>query len=235
MTKSLPFILCLILFSTFYAQSQTLIPKIGGSLSTVTIGDNKSNFIVDKTKNKIGFIVGAALELPLHGKFSLQPELLFHQKGFKEISTLNDPIVGTINFETSYTLNYLELPVLVKVKLGSFYVNAGPSVALGIGGKYKLKGSGTSNFSHEGKVKFGMRPDNDQSDNTYVDNNVDVGIQIGGGYVIANLIVVDLRYGCGLINILNKDPSIGRYDNKSKLRSFQVTIGVPIRLRKSKF
>ena len=211
------------LLCTIIAEAQTLIPKFGAALSNISVSKDATSQGTD-IKNKLGIVGGVGFEFMLGKKIALQPELLFHQKGYK--TSLSQ---SNTNYESSVTLNYLELPVLVKVKFGSFYVNAGPYVAMGLGGKYKSKASGLFNGSVDGKVKFGKAPDNDTSNDVYIDNTIDAGVQIGGGYLIANKIMIDLRYGFGLTNIADKDASSGYNDNKSKLRSFQVTVGVPLR------
>ncbi len=81
-----------------------------------------------------------------------------------------------------------------------------------------------------GNVKFGKEPDNYSGDDLYIDNGLDFGLQLGAGYKIANLIVVDVRYGLGLSNFIDKDSANGIDDNKSKNRSFQFTVGFPIKL-----
>ncbi len=84
---------------------------------------------------------GAALfaEFPITEQFSIRPEFAYTQKGFlvkeslnmsgTEFLGVNIPIGGTLAFKT----NYLELPVLAKLKLGNAsmphgYLIIGPSV-----------------------------------------------------------------------------------------------------------
>jgi hypothetical protein len=84
---------------------------------------------------------GAAFfaEIPITEQFSIRPELAYTQKGFlvkeslsmsgSEFLGVNIPIGGTLAFKT----NYVELPVLAKLKLGDpelphAYVIIGPSV-----------------------------------------------------------------------------------------------------------
>lgn len=213
---------CIMLYSPL-TYSQILIPKLGLSLSTISVSKEAS--AGSDQKNGHGIVGGIGVEFMISHKIALQPELLFHQKSYKFISNESNT-----TYEDTETLNYLELPILVKIKFGSFYVNAGPSVALGLNGKYKSKSSGAYNASTERNIKFGKMPANYQGRDAFVDNNFDMGVQVGGGYIIAERVIIDLRYGFGLINISDKDPAMGYNDNKSKLRSFQVTIGVPIQL-----
>lgn len=84
---------------------------------------------------------GAAIfaEFPITEQFSIRPELAYTQKGFlvkeslnmggSEFLGVNIPIGGTLAFKT----NYVELPVLAKIKFGEpdaphAYLIAGPSV-----------------------------------------------------------------------------------------------------------
>ncbi len=207
-----------------YAQIK-FMPKAGGSLSNVSFSDDFFGPDV-KVKPKVGMIIGVAAEIPLIGEtLALQPELLFHQKGFK----LDDPGDTEYTAEATGTLNYLELPVLAKVKFGKFYAIAGPSFAYGIGGKYKTTikdlTTGTTTKSTS-DIKFKKEPDNNQSDDVFIDNAFDIGVQLGVGMKIS-VIVIDLRYGLGLTNIFDEE-SGSSSDNKSKNSSLQLTVGVPI-------
>ncbi len=218
------FFMSLAVLASTYAQIK-FMPKAGGSLSNVAFSDDLMDPDVD-IKPKIGIIVGVAAEIPLIGEtLALQPELLFHQKGFK----YDDPGDGEYTEEGSATLNYLELPVLAKIKFGKFYAIAGPSFSYGIGGKYKSTYHDLTQGTTEeesSNVKFKEMPDNYQGDDVFVDNAFDIGVQLGVGMKIS-VIVIDLRYGMGLTNLFDK-PDGSPYDYKSKNSSFQLTVGVPI-------
>ncbi|MBL7857497.1 MAG: PorT family protein [Cyclobacteriaceae bacterium] len=219
----LGFFVSLIASSALQAQI-TIIPKLGSSYATVALSDNIKNDFTPYTDYgyKIGFILGAAVEFPIVGdKLFLQPELLFHQKGWEETTDY----FGL--YESSYTLNYLELPVLFKYKLGNFYLNAGPSIAFGIGGKYKESYS-YQGFSedYDGKIKFGDEPDFYEGDDYYIDNGLDFGAQFGAG-VKAGPIIIDLRFGMGLSNLYDKPDGLSG-DWKNQNRSFQLTVAYPI-------
>ena len=217
---SLFIFLSLAITPQLYSQI-TFLPKLGVSYSHVTYPSDFPDPEEDY-KSKIGLILGVAAEIPLIGEMlSVQPELLFHQKGFK-YKYLDD----TWKDDYNYTLNYLELPILAKVNFGKFYAEAGPSFAYGIGGKYK----GTTSYmgdeeTYDGKIKFGSEPANSDPDDHYVDNALDICVQIGVG-VKVSVIVIDLRYGMGLTNIYDE---FGSYESlKSKNGSLQLTVGYPI-------
>ncbi|MBT1710183.1 outer membrane beta-barrel protein [Fulvivirgaceae bacterium PWU5] len=193
-----------------FSYGQTIIPKAGITLSTFG-GDDAG----DDTKSKIGFTLGAGLNLPLgDGMFSLQPELNYVQKGAKAEyvdEDFNEDVTEKL------TLGYLEIPVLVKVTFGEatkFYVNAGPSVGFGLGGKYKVE---VGDESEDVDVKFG---DGDDEDKYYIEKGTDIGLQLGAGVIVAEKVMIDIRYGLGLTDL---------YDDVSmKNNVFQFTVGIPL-------
>jgi hypothetical protein len=196
---------------TSASYAQTIIPKAGLTLSNWG-GDDVSG-----TDAKIGFTLGAGFNMPLgEGPISLQPELNFIQKGYKA-----DVSFDGIDIETKTTLSYLEVPVLVKATFGEatkFFVNAGPSVGFGLGGKVKAEANGEE---EEVDVKFG---DGDDEDVFYVEKKTDIAFQLGGGVVIADKIQIDIRYGLGLTDLYE--------DAKVKNNVFQFTVGVPLSISK---
>jgi len=220
-------VLCCLIGIVISTQAQSLILKAGGSLANVGS--------IIETKNKPGIVAGLAFEIPLSSRFSIQPELLFHQKGFKEDGSLeeSDPYqTYFVDFKSSFTLNYLELPVLVKYKFGIFYVNGGSSISYGIGGKYSLSPDGGSTL--KGKMKFGHNSTTLSNEDTdfYIENALDLGLQVGGGVKIFKRIIIDARYGFGLSSPYDKNDMVSFKKDKSHNRSFQLTLGYPIKLGK---
>ena len=194
------------------SQAQiSIIPKAGVTFSTISYDQQP-----DDQKTQIGFVGGAALDIGIvKNFFSLQPELLFIQKGER---------FDERGVETKSALNYLELPVLAKVSFGSEsikgYVNAGPSLALGLTGKYKIEGGENAD---ETDIRFG---DSANDGRRYLDNRFDFGLQFGGGGSFGlgpGSIVADIRYGLGLTDLNDED--------KAKNRTFAFTLGYAIPLR----
>lgn len=187
--------------------SQTIIPKAGITLSKWAGED------VSGADSKLGFTLGLGFNFPVGtGPISIQPELNFAQKGFK---------ASEDNETAKMTTSYLEVPVLIKATFGEatkFYLNAGPSLGIGLGGKLKVK-SGSVEESVD--VKFG---DPKQEDVWYIEKRTDFGLQLGGGVLIAEKVMIDLRYGLGLSTMYE--------DAKIKNNVFQFTIGVPLSLGK---
>ena len=216
------FIMNLVLATSLYAQVNVLA-KAGVSWSSVSFNEDiNDQFVGDFDYGpKAGFIAGLATEIPLGGdKFSLQPELLFHQKGYTAKYADSE---SSSSF--THTLNYLEVPVLFRANFGKFYATTGTYVGFGVGGNYKGSITATSigfTTDWEGKVKFGPEPDNYTGSNQYV-NAVDFGVQLGAGMNVG-LVVIDLRFGLGLTDIIDK-----RDLNTNTLnRSLQLTVGYPL-------
>ena len=71
----------------------------------------KSNDNDVTTGSKSGFNAAAFADIPLAKVFSIQPELQFSQKGYKESGTaLGNP------YEYKLTTNFIEVPLLAKIK-----------------------------------------------------------------------------------------------------------------------
>jgi hypothetical protein len=196
------------------SHAQTIIPKVGATMSMFT-GDVESDV-------KAGFTIGAALNMPLgNGKFSFQPELNFIQKGTKnEFRFVDGPNVSDITEGTQkVTINYLEVPVLIKATFGSFHLNVGPSVGFGLGGKYKIE---TADGEFESDVKFGNEPDDETNLDYYIKESTDINLQFGFGWTIAKTVLLDFRSGFGLTNFDQRE------DYTTKNLVLQFAVGVPI-------
>jgi hypothetical protein len=240
--------LFLLLFSLFvfgaagYAQVM-VIPKGGLTRSSIHLS-NTSGFALNQedVSSLRGFTAGVGFQIPIAGDgfFSVQPELLYVQKGYKAESAGD---VGTLRLTDSY--NYLEVPVLGKINFGTervkLYVNAGPSFAYALNGRFSQDiSAGPLAFSNKGKNIFKAEPDNSTGTDEYLDpkyfNRVDVGVQFGGGVGLAvgpGAVLLDARYGMGLTNFFkgNGDNSTPNDDQANvQNRVFAFTLGYAIPL-----
>src|SRR5688572_6843412 len=206
--------------------AQTIIPRAGVTFSNSSF--EPIGFTGEKSKGSsvAGFTVGVGYEHKFNEKFSIQPEVNFIQKGQKlEEVAYPDGYEYKINTEVKF--NYLEVPVLAKYKFGGqtkFYVAAGPSVGLGLGGKYSRTSSfgGVPEPGMDGKIKFSDQPNDYSGDDIYVENKFDISLQVGGGVILFNKLLVDIRYGHGFTDLVD--------DENSKNRSLQLSVGMPISL-----
>ena len=203
--KKLFFTGALMLLVTF-AFSQSIIPKAGATVSKWG-GDDAENF-----ESNAGFTIGLGFNFPIGtGPISLQPELNFIQKGWK---------VEDDGTSVKTKLNYLEIPILAKATFGEgtkFYLNAGPSIGFGLGGKLKAK---EGSISGELDIKFG---DGDDEDAFYIEKRTDIGLQLGGGLLIADKVMIDIRYGLGLSSLFE--------DVEVKNNVLQFMVGIPLNLK----
>ncbi len=219
-------IICTLLVAiAAFATYGQFFPKAGFSVTTASSDLNFDQGDL-KEQLKAGFLVGAGYQVNF-GNFAIQPELLFIQKG----STSKYSYSGgsfSVSETTKVTLNYLELPVLFKYMMGPdalrIYLSAGPSFALGLGGKGNREytadfGNGPYTEKIDFKVKFEKEPEGYEGYDQYIEEKTDVGLQFGGGLLIANKLMVDLRYGLGFTEY-NKDSQVS-----SKNRAIQVSIG----------
>lgn len=128
------------------SDAQTLIPRVGATFSTMTLDFDAEQYTqYDELKMKPGFVIGLGIEFTLSEQFVVLPELTFTQKGFRSESNYSEPDYE-YKGKTNLIVNYLELPVLVKYMISNgstrFFVMAGPSLGLGLGGNLKVETSG---------------------------------------------------------------------------------------------
>lgn len=145
-----------------------------------------NNALADYKKSVLGAQVGVSLQAGITPVVSLVTELYFFMKGGALES--NNPFTNSSSNIRLYTM---ELPVLARVHVGKFHLNAGPSVAYNMYGTQKLESS-TSDLS------FG---DSGESFKRW-----EAGIQVGGGYrfhIKRMAVRLDVRYNYGLTNVSN--------------------------------
>jgi Outer membrane protein beta-barrel domain len=133
--KAFSLLMIMVSFSTFAQKSVGFRGSLSGS--TVTKFDLIENITPDFKLNIAGS--GAVFfELPITNNFSIQPELVYTQKGFaikegikmaSEFAGVDIPLNGKVNFKT----NYVEIPVLAKIHFGDknsvhSYLMFGPAV-----------------------------------------------------------------------------------------------------------
>jgi len=99
--------------------------KAGFNVSSFRTAVDYENF---DAKLKAGFALGAFVDIPVAGKFSVQPEFIYSQMGAKAF----DDFFG----EKTYRLNYFSVPLLVKYEAcRNFRVFVGPQLDFLIRGK----------------------------------------------------------------------------------------------------
>lgn len=194
-----------------------IIPGLKGGINLASMAQENAPDV----QYAIAGTGGLTFDLNLWNHFTLQPELLFIQKGSKT----RYEVLG-LNFEQIITLNYLEIPVLAKVRFGNYgedddfgvYAAVGPWAGFALSGK-----SRTTQF-----LSTGIRGDSmveefrfDASDNR---KRFDYGACAAVGVAI-NRILLEGRYNYGLAKVLpastGMDPA-----PVQQTRGISVTLGV---------
>lgn len=139
MKKKVTNLLPLLLF-IFNAQAQTKSSvkdvrfgiKGGYNLSAVLSENLFNAYDYEPEQEPLsGFHLGAFVEIPLTRKFSIQPEVMYSTKGYKEsfyeYNYYNGYNTIYTNYDLRVHLNYINVPILAKVNFTkNFALEAGP-------------------------------------------------------------------------------------------------------------
>lgn len=182
------------------AQSISFGLTGGASLSTFT-GD-----LVEDAKNYSTFIVGGFARVGVMG-YAVQPGLYYAGKGAKS-EDANGVDEGTVK------LNYIQIPLVLRLRLGPMYVGAGPALGFKISCKVGPAASGTggSTDCDEGGTE-------DPVKSTEVSGIVEAGIEFGK-------LSLGARGDLGLTNVFESAQS-GSTDNLTvKTRTISAVLAI---------
>jgi len=185
------------------ANAQTSFGIVAG-LKNATQRTNRNN---DGSRNYLLWQAGVTADIPLTGRFCLQPQLLASVKGSHgEMHDLDSNYIILSGVSTKLRLMYLELPLNVVYKhplgAGKLVVGAGPYLAYGLGGKrnstYTYKIDQPTEHS-EIKVKFKNKPE--WGARYEYHKPLDAGLNFLAGYELNNGLCFNINYSLGLTNI----------------------------------
>lgn len=148
-------------------------------------GVNVSNLFIDKVTDenaRIGFHAGVYGQLFSSDVITLQTELLYSTKGSKSEFTN-----GSFNQSIQFNLNYIDLPILVVFKAGSFLeIHLGGYASYLINANITYKGDAINavNEIKKGNLK-----------------SYDYGLAGGLGFNVNHALQVGVRYNYGLVKI----------------------------------
>jgi hypothetical protein len=186
-----------LLFITVFAVTATAVNaqsfgiKAGANFSNATA---KSEGESESGDMKIGFHVGASVDVPISGSLYLHPELQYSAEGWKEKDE-------DFDFEAKFNLTYINIPILLRYQTeGGFYGELGPQIGILAGAKVKVE-------------------DEDEDIKEFF-NSTNLSLGIGAGYKLPMGIGFGARYNLGLSNIA-KD---GDSDNSVKTSTIQLSI-----------
>lgn len=145
----------------------------GEAKQTLTSVIDQTNGIIEPRK-RTGFYVGAGVDIPLSEMVSIEPGLIYTQRGYglKGNLTINKLKIEALNARATSQMHYIDLPVLLKIKpAGGLIIFAGPQVS------YLVK----NNLQADIAV-LGFSLLNTDLDITNQFNRFDMGITGGIGY-----------------------------------------------------
>ena len=198
------------------AQAQSGIGIRGGANMSNLSGDlrNEDNF-----ENKWGFHGGITYNIGIIDNFfSIQPELLYSQKGFKNADTEFE--VGGVNYKRTgkVNYNYLDLPVMAKIKAGPLYFEAGPqaSYLLGVNNETKTYLDGNlQSTSRDEKDKEGLK-------------EFEFGYGAGVGFALGNSLNLGVRYNGSFSDFVDKDVNFNEDITNARHSTIMFTLGITI-------
>lgn len=186
--------------------------KAGANLTNLSGNiDNESIY-----KNKFGFVGGAMLNVGLVGDgfLSIQPEVLYSQKGFKYDDGEVNVLGNRFTYKGSSNFNYIDVPVLLKLNAGGFFVEAGPQYSYLINVKDKseraLNGAAYSSYNADRNL-----------DNV---NRSEIGYAAGLGYQSDAGLVLGIRYN-GSFTDFAKDGYQNNDLRNARNQVFQASVG----------
>ncbi|RIV21585.1 PorT family protein [Fibrisoma montanum] len=223
----------LVINATGVAQNYTAISlRAGGGVasssfpnSVTSVGGQQSAL---KFSSVYSYMVGVGVNLPLGGRVSFQPEVMYIRKGYAYTYTESGDF-----YRERYYFNCIEVPLLLKAAFAKdrfrAFVFAGPSVSYALNARYTTKlSSGGSQTTESGKVVFS---DGEPSGNTYYfDTNkfrqFDVGVQGGvavGARLGTGIFLIELRGGLGLLDFNREEES--KFRTGTVALSYSIPLG----------
>ncbi len=215
---------------TSMAQTISVGPRVGATFSTIKTDEDEEGV---ETESITGLQIGGVLNVGLNDYFSIQPELLYVQKGSKATMSFSENFEGgeyTFDGSAEAKLSYLELPILAKASFGNEnlkgFITAGPTFGYWLNGKMKVNATERysddfSEFEESYSEQYDVDFDNDDDGE---ENRFETGASFGAGlgYKLgAGMLNIEARYTLGLSSI---NETSEEDDTKSKNRVFGISV-----------
>lgn len=213
--KKLLFLFVFAVATAFSAQAQNASFGIRGGANISNLsGDLRDE---DRFNNKVGFHAGIMANFGIVDNFfSIQPELLYSVKGFKNEDSEFSLLGQTRRREGKVNYNYLDLPVLARIKAGPLYFEAGPqaSYLLSVNNETRTYINGTlQSTNRDEKSKAGL-------------SEFEVGYAAGIGFTSANnAISFGVRYNGAFSDFVKEDVNFEGDLTNARHSTFMVTVG----------
>ena len=223
-----------VLFVTMMAVGAKAQVYVQGGLNLANITNTNSGG-TDKNNLLTTFNVGVMSRFGLSPTFDLESGILLSGKGAKA-----ERYFGTNNsdfIKAKFNPLYLEVPLnaIVKIPLNvkstsSIFFNAGPYIAVGVGGK-STNDNNILGVQSSSSNKITFNNDNpltsQQEDAGYNKfKRFDYGLNFGGGIDFGKFIL-KANYGLGLSKIRSTQTNNTANDN-NKYRTISISAGIPL-------
>jgi hypothetical protein len=182
-----------------HAQITTGI-SAGPSLSTMSV--HLRDLSTFRIKPITGFNLNFIVDIKLNSSLSLSSGMSFSQKGFRH--TLYYQYSPFMSAEMTSKINYLEIPVYIKINTNltrvNFFYGVGPYFSYGLNGKVSTLTTGSVDSSYTKEIKWAKSRGFSENDlpNTYGYTSIkrfDFGIGNVAGLKYKRLILaLDYRY-----------------------------------------
>ena len=194
------------------AQTTKFGLKVGGNLSNLS-GDLVNQ---DQYNNRLGVNGGVMLNIGLVADiFSIQAEGLYSQKGFKYADQTVMAAGNTISNTGNVRYDYLDVPVLAKVKFAGLFVEAGPQYS------YLLNITTNRTQSINGVPQSNIGSGTEDLSNV---NRNELGYAAGLGFQSGFGPIIGLRYNGALTDFAKDGYSNNDYKN-ARNSVFQAYVG----------
>lgn len=222
-------LLITLLALTFSAVSAQAYIQGGLNFANITTTNDGQT---EKNNMLTTFNVGILSRFGLSKTVDLESGLLFTGRGSKAETYFNN---GNDYVKSTFNPYYIEVPLNVVVKAPlekktALFFNAGPYIAIGVGGKSKSESKIGPLYSSSSKsIKFSNDdPFTSQQDDAAYDKlkRFDFGFNLGAGLELEH-IMFKVNYGLGLAKI-NSTESNNSVNDKNKYRTLSLSVGIPL-------
>ncbi|SRX73875.1 porin family protein [Aequorivita antarctica] len=192
------------LFAFTTAQSQEFRIGAKAGLNVASLGGDSYYGGLGSLGSRTSFHIGGLVEIPLMGKFALQPELLYSSEG-------SDWSFGTLGDNTK--LDYIRVPVLAK-----FYIIEGLSAEAGPVFGVLINAEGNYYNADDDFVR---------GDAKDIYKSFDAQFGIGASYRLNMGFFFSIRYNKGLLSV-NEEYEVDGYrynTGKNQSNVFQLSAG----------
>ena len=201
----------ILVFATVVLSTQITYAQINlgvkGGLNVVNMAFGSPGAIAGQSQYRLSYHVGIYEQSDISDRFSIRPELLFSNKGFRS---------SGVSGKSNVDLHYVSLPVLAQYRIwDQLSVMLGPEISYLLFARARTD-DGTVNLS------------------SIWNRTLDVGIAAGLGYQVSEKVELGVRYTYGLLNAMSgddnllvdePDPAIEAIDWKSQNRVLQFSVG----------